>query len=250
MMELLREARQPPPAPPAPDNSFKEFMAMQLKTQQEELKAQREQNTALLSKLMEQKPANPFTNIIQTMEMIETLKASGGGAEEPKDWKDKLIDIAGMLAPAVIGGLGAQRQGLPAEHGIAAVMNPATPSLNGGFTIAEPAAIAPPANVIPIRPENPIEQILLAQKALIANKINANQRGWEFADDLIKMFGRPAYNEVANSGPEPLLAAMKKVTQFRQLVGSFNDEYLAKWVGEFCNYDEEMKKLEEGEEEN
>ena len=240
MLALMEKSK---PIEPVKDNTMITFIM-------EELKATKQQTTELIGKMLESKPTvDPMKQIMTTMEVMRELKSGLGGdnEEREKDWKEKLGDMALENAPTLLamisGGLGAQRQGLPPEIGIAN----ATASVNGpvGYNASNPVPQSRPMPSQPIAtPQSEIDQLLAnpTTMLIISQKINEGVRGWEFGGMLTDMFGRPSYNQIANVGVDELFAAIKRNVNLRNAISTFSDEKLKIWVTEFVNMDTELEK--------
>lgn len=245
MKMILALLNQPKPEPPPKDDSMIKFLL-------EESKAAKEQTAKLIETMVAQKPSvDPMKQILSTMEVMRELKEGLGGetVNEPKDWKERLADVAIQHGPNLLGmiagGLAAQHQGLSPEMGIANV----TTSSNGpvGYDASNPVPNQPrpiPSQPQPVRSE--IDQLLAtpAVMAIVSQKINEGVRGWEFGSLISELYGRPIYNQIANVGKDELFAAINRNNQLKNAISTFSDEKLKIWVSEFVDMDSEIDKQE------
>lgn len=73
--------------------------------------------------------------------------------------------------------------------------------------------------------------------ALIINSLNKGEEGWEFAEQVAKLFGDMIIKSVANLGVDNIIRGMKLVPEFWNAVGpTYGEAHMRKWCEEFINY--------------
>jgi hypothetical protein len=98
----------------------------------------------------------------------------------------------------------------------------------------------------PMLPASEAQQIITQFGPIIINHLAGE--GWEFAAWIAQGFGDATAAKAANHGATALLEAAKVVPEFWNTVQqTYGEEYLKNWLTSFCNYREEMKKMESDE---
>lgn len=111
------------------------------------------------------------------------------------------------------------------------------PSPHGPAATPQNAAIGLPS-------PNEATQIISQFGPIIVNRLAGE--GWEFGMWIAEGFGDATAAGIARMGVENLLAGAKSVPQFwNQIMSTYGEEYLRKWLTSFVNYKVEMAKMEQ-----
>ncbi len=253
---------------PKPDNSsmelFKQMIQMQsdnTKTIIEMMKLQIESNKPVESKSDE----TEFDKILKLIEIAEKLKGGRGGGGSA--W-DKGLEIAKEVAVPVFNAIN-NIIALKRQQGGVPIVN--NPNMNPNMTppipqhiqqIQQPEMVANPAATSAsqqggnemgwngaIPPTEQLRGFLYQYGGMVLNQINAGKKGWEFAEDLINFTNSPAvHTMIARHGEDKIVEVLKSVPEFwNQVESVYGEEFLKKWVSDFCHYEEFLEGENEGE---
>lgn len=77
--------------------------------------------------------------------------------------------------------------------------------------------------------------------------INSGKRGWELAEDVISLTGRPIYKQVANIGPDILIAGLQQFPEdWNALVNTYGEQEITTFMQEFCNAEKILANQDSG----
>jgi hypothetical protein len=106
----------------------------------------------------------------------------------------------------------------------------------------QPGAVGQPQQ-LPTANPNEATQIIRQFAPIILNKLSGE--GWEMGAWIAEGFGEMTAVAVTRYGVEGLLAAAKTVPEFwNQIMTTYGEEHLRKWLTSFVNFKEEMAKME------
>lgn len=122
------------------------------------------------------------------------------------------------------------------------------PSNFGGFNTPQTGVDGTPALGVSGTPDpNDAGVIQAVQQygAMILQALNASKEGWEFAEDVSRLFGDMVIQSVARHGTDSLIRGMKQVPEFWTVIdASYGEAHMRKWCDEFINYKAIVKQME------
>lgn len=177
------------------------------------------------------------------IDIAKELKGSPRASE--KSVTEQLIEAGSVILPKVF----------DTVNGIIAIrshaLNPTQPAPKVSTmsqTINQEVNNQQPTNQQPQAISAPESAQIIAQFGPLIEKHLGNP-GYEFAALVEEMFGAETIAIAIKNGPMGLLEGAKTVSQFwNKVVGIYGEPHLTKWLTEFCNYKEELAKLEDEEE--
>jgi hypothetical protein len=200
--------------------------------------------------------------ISRLKDLITIARELKGGSASAKSQVAEIIDAASpIVTPAfqMISNIFAFRAA-QAQHGtvaanastpanVGSVNTPANTTTTATVTSQDRALeMAKEANATTasntVSPTNEAMALLQQFRPIILNKLAGE--GWEFGAWIADGFGDAMAASVVKHGPDALLNAAKGIPDFwTQIEQSYGEPYLKKWLESFCNYKEELKKVEE-----
>lgn len=205
----------------------------------------------------------PKSRVSELKELLSLAKEiKGGGSHSSDSWQGLVEEGMKLLQPAL--GI---FQNMTGARLLEAQMKVGG-SVNGTVTAAPPSASTQPNANVPtnVPALSNLERIQLENKQAMNQQpivvdVNAATEiinkygpliiaklasaGWEFAAWAQEGFGDEMVASIAKFGPDALLNAAKSVPQFWERVnGTYGEAHLRKWLTSFCNYKEEIEKME------
>ncbi len=115
---------------------------------------------------------------------------------------------------------------------------PAPPSVPPGQPASEATGSTSPVNAAPADPQEAVLAGMLRQVAPLAlNALGQGADGYGFAESLVTLHGRLAYDQLAGSGPERIMALAKADPGLWPHLAPLEAKF-TEFVREFCRYDE------------
>lgn len=201
----------------------------------------------MMMELFKSQQANSNTgesrdSISQLKDLLEVAKELKGGTRTPeRSITEQLIDAGATLLPKVFdtvnGVIALRQQAMNPNQPIQPKVQPMNNQPNNSSPTSQPTIQAPEASMI------------IQQFGPLIEKHLGNP-GYEFAALVEEMFGPETIALAVKNGPNELLEGAKSVPQFWQKVSAiYGEQHISKWLTEFCNYKEELAKMEEEDEE-
>jgi hypothetical protein len=182
-------------------------------------------------------PEKPDTlaEIEKIKAMAEVLGLSGGGGKT--SWVDRLIDTVGPAIPGIVEIVQSRLAANAPQQG-----NPGIPRMPNDMQPSMPQPGMPPAIAAPQTGEQemPFLDTVIAQGGdQFLTAIANGTPGWEAANAVIALQGRPVYAMIINSGVAGLIEAIKRNASFAQRLSRITTEAkLEAWLHEFVHADE------------
>lgn len=204
------------PEPPKDDTLIKFF--------QSEATAAKEANSKLLQTIMDRDntKADPMTQLLATMDAIDKIKERTSPKEEvepepeKKSTTDKLIDVAAQFIPMVMQGIVTANQN---KSNLSPILTPGTPAQQ------------------PIKNPELYQYISIPEvQETIIKQFKSEVRGWEFAQELQKMYGKEQFQHILGKyAPRDFLEVFVN-TGLRSKINA-SDAIVGQWIGEFVNHE-------------
>ena len=225
-----------------PDMAITTILPLMLKM----METAQERSDKMMMQFMEiQKGSNGESSgskISELKDLLEVARELRGGSPGHKSTAAEIIDsVSPILGPAlnlvtqIIGLKMGGAPNMPIQQG------PATAQANGETNV-EPQP--------PQLTQGEAAKIIQAYGPMILN--NLAEPGYEFGAMAAKMLpgGDAQIAAIGRHGVDGLLAGAKAVPEFyNQIMTTYGEEYLRKWLGEFINYKAEIDKIEREEDE-
>jgi hypothetical protein len=188
------------------------------------------------------------TRLKNLLEIAKMMK--GGTATPEKTMTESLIEAATTILPQALGIVNNIMSLKAAQAGM------------GGNIVPVPAPPMQP-QVVQQQPTNgvaPVQQTGAVQPMTLNEKQNAirqfaplflanlGKEGWEFAAWISDGFpnGDAIVASIIKDGSTDLVATIKSVPElWNQINSIYGEAHLVKWVESFCNYKEEIRKMQE-----
>jgi hypothetical protein len=188
------------------------------------------------------------TRLKNLLEIAKMMK--GGTATPEKTMTESLIEAATTILPQALGIVNNIMSLKAAQAGM------------GGNIVPVPAPPMQP-QVVQQQPTNgvaPVQQTGAVQPMTLNEKQNAirqfaplflanlGKEGWEFATWISDGFpnGDAIVASIIKDGSTDLVATIKSVPElWNQINSIYGEAHLVKWVESFCNYKEEIRKMQE-----
>lgn len=261
MVTLISAIKEliPQPVVPQGNGDMMTFLTLLMNSQQEASKQIAATNAQMIALLTNKPEKDPELAMLEKMAMYkEMFQGEGTGGSGKKSTLEVVAEIgAPVLGKALdIVGHYMTLATLKAKSEAGMPIRNVTPQVQPQTVEAQPIGIPegeelPKDNVIemPKRDEsaNPqLVQVIQFGKDLILASINRGDDGFTFAEHLEGLHGKLAYEQLANSGEEELIKAMKAVPEFWNPLASL-EPTVRKFVQEFIEYKDAP--VEGGEEE-
>jgi hypothetical protein len=236
-----------------PDNTMATIMPMFLQM----MTAAQERSDKMFMMFMEnmkkdtpeKEERDEISKLKDLMEVAKMIKG-GSGPVEDKPWYASVVEhglpllgqVAGMVNNMMA--MKAAQNGVPIQPtGVNSAKVVNTQPVNGVGQIEEAKVVETPKMT-----SEQATQLMRQFGPIIMNKLG--QEGWETGAWIIEGFGDPVLAQILQLGEEGLFAACKSVPEiYNQIMGTYGEAHFRKWLKSLMNTREEIKKMDEEEEE-
>lgn len=217
-------------APKPQDDTMVKLLIAQAEASKEEAKSTRASMDALLTKMMDTKPTDPFAMVLKVKE-IEQMFTKEKPEEEPKSRFDKFLDMFASMAPALAPGL------------LGMMKPPNMQQLPSG----QPNGALPQYPVIPQNQPLAVPQVnpqVLLQTfndpsfaEILSSKLNEDIPGWLVGYQLEDIAGKSFHNQICQFDKSVILGCLAQSQVRAKLKPEVSAANLDKFIDDFINYE-------------
>jgi hypothetical protein len=124
------------------------------------------------------------------------------------------------------------------QHSQTAATQTATPT---GGTTAGPDQAAPGTPTSDTAPANELLSLLQSYGGLVLQALNSGMPGFEFADNIARLFGTATHAQIANHGAEVLTQSMSMIPE----LAVFGPNRLRRFSDEFVNFEQYLEQQDD-----
>lgn len=235
----------------ADDSPVIKLMMAQLEGMRAELSDARRRSDTLMEKLIEKREGPEPLDMIDKVLGIRDRFADMSGEGGARNWKEQAVQMLAPHAPLLVQALGSVFASRPM---------PAAPAVQPQTidTTAQPVTQQPQQQEQPPVSNDPLDELrkTLTQYAqFVWNKFSSwvnsegqqlGSTGYDFAQLLVTVAGKPEYDRIRNLGAENIIAAFNTTPALQSHFAGLQPQ-LAEWIADFVAFGdpEEEPPLEE-----